>query len=144
MQRRTPLRSKAPPPRPARQWEGPAPAVTPPRATLQRHDGKARMVVPVPKAQPLRDENYRLWVASLPCINCGIEGYTQAAHGPTLGKGIKADDRTCVPLCADRLGVQGCHSRADQYAEFHREARAAKFAQWAEQVQSLYKGKNRA
>jgi hypothetical protein len=68
-------------------------------------------ITPVPKAQPVSDESYRRWVASLPCAHCGIEGYSQAAHADE-GKGLamKSSDETCFPLCADRPGRRGCHS----------------------------------
>ena len=63
------------------------------------------------KQKPVRDKAYRRWVASLPCAHCGLEGHSQAAHADQgKGMGIKASDTECFPLCADRLGVQGCHS----------------------------------
>lgn len=67
-------------------------------------------VVTLPKEAPLRSETYRRLVAKLPCIHCGVEGHSQAAHADQ-GKGahIKADDRTCYPACASRPGVRGCH-----------------------------------
>ena len=136
IKRRTPLRAKAHPPRLVKTIEGYTPR---PRAVaVAVADTRARMVVPVPKAAPQRDESYRRWVASLPCINCGQVGRSQAAHGPTLGRGIKADDRTCVPLCADSPGWQGCHTRVDQYREYPRAERAAKFARWQAQVRALW------
>jgi hypothetical protein len=66
--------------------------------------------------EPVRDESYRRWVASLPCFECGIEGYSNAAH-PNSGKtkGVKRDDDECFPLCVDRPGIKGCHSQFDQY-----------------------------
>ena len=44
---------------------------------------------PVTKDAPVRSEAYRRAVASLPCINCGIQGYSQAAHLPPEAKGMK-------------------------------------------------------
>ena len=44
---------------------------------------------PIPKAAPVRSEAYRRAVASLPCIACGIQGYSQAAHLPPEAKGMK-------------------------------------------------------
>lgn len=75
------------------------------------------MAEPQPKEpEPVRDESYRRWVASLPCYQCRIEGYSNAAH-PNSGKtkGVKRDDDECFPLCVDRPGVKGCHSRFDQF-----------------------------
>ncbi len=66
----------------------------------------------------IRSEPYRRFVASLPCIHCGLEGYSQAAHANNaiFGKGLgqKAHDCYLFPLCADRPGVQGCHSKWDR------------------------------
>jgi hypothetical protein len=95
-------------------------------------------VTAFPKSNPTRDKAYRRWVASLPCAHCGLEGYSQAAHGPTLGRGIKADDKTCVPLCADSPGRVGCHAMLDQYKAYTREQRAELMAQWAQQTQKLW------
>jgi hypothetical protein len=70
----------------------------------------------VAKEPVLRDKSYRRWVASLPCFECRIHGYSQCAH-PNSGKakGRKNSDEGCFPMCADRVGVKGCHSRFDQY-----------------------------
>ena len=46
----------------------------------------------VAKAAPVRSEAYRRLVASLPCIACGIQGYSQAAHLPPEAKGMKQVD----------------------------------------------------
>ena len=81
-------------------------------------------IKPCPKAVLLRDKNYRVAVASLPCYNCGIEGYSQAAHADAgKGMGIKTSDETCYPLCADREGVTGCHSAIGAGAAMSRDAR---------------------
>ena len=68
-----------------------------------------------PKVQPVRDEAYRRFVASLPCFGCGIHGYSQAAH-PDHGRGLgqKASDRDTFPLCCARPMVPGCHVEHDQ------------------------------
>ena len=89
---------------------------------------------PVPKDDPARDEAYRRMVAALPCIHCNVAGYSQAAHGPTLGGGIKASDHEIFPLCCDRPDVVGCHSKFDQYKLFDRMGRHAMAARWAEQT----------
>lgn len=68
-----------------------------------------------------RSEQYRRLVASLPCVRCGIEGYSQAAHGNSLhfgkGRGLKSSDAALFPLCCNRPGTQGCHERHDQYID---------------------------
>lgn len=96
------------------------------------------MALMFPKSAPVRDASYRRWVSTLPCINCGAVGRSQAAHGPSLGRSIKADDRTCVPLCADGPGFVGCHTLADQYRLFGRHERAEKFAIWAKKTKELW------
>ena len=81
-------------------------------------------IKPRPKAVLLRDKDYRMAVASLPCFNCGIEGYSQAAHADEgKGLGMKSSDSTVYPLCADRPGTEGCHSRIGAKGIFSREAR---------------------
>lgn len=116
-----------------------------PRApALARSDGKARLVVPIPKLEPVRDEDYRRWVATLPCIRCGLEGYSQAAHGPSLGRGLKACDRSCVPLCADAGARQGCHSKVDQYIAYSRAERRERMAAWAREIQALWAERQKA
>ena len=66
-----------------------------------------------PKCRPVRDKAWRQYVASLPCLGCGLEGSSQAAHIRGHGMGIKASDYECVPLCCARLGVRGCHAEFD-------------------------------
>lgn len=75
-------------------------------------DGAA---VAQPKESAIEHEGYRRLVASLPCVRCNIAGYSQAAHPPATGKGIKQDDRLAVPLCCARPGIPGCHFLNDQY-----------------------------
>ncbi|WP_315128074.1 hypothetical protein [Comamonas antarctica] len=76
----------------------------------------AQAPAPMPKTTLVRSELYRRAVAGLPCMWCGIHGSSQHAH-LNLGKGsgLKTDDRTGFPLCADRPGVEGCHVAYDQY-----------------------------
>lgn len=58
-----------------------------------------------------RSESFRRAVASLPCVACGKEGQTQAAHNNQLkdgkGRGMKSHDYTCMALCVD------CHRELD-------------------------------
>ena len=50
------------------------------------------------KDAPARSEAYRRIVAAMPCIHCGIAGYSQHAHANAgKGKGIKTDDRMGYP-----------------------------------------------
>ncbi len=79
-----------------------------------------------PKALTFRSEALRRAVVMLPCACCGIEGYTQAAH-MNFGKGgaIKASDAAIAALCADRLGVRGCHALLDQGGKLPKAERRA-------------------
>ena len=92
---------------------------------------------PIPKAAPVRSEAYRRAVASLPCINCKVPGYSQCAHSNSgKGAGIKASDLDSFPLCTVHPGadgglVQGCHERFDQGALFSKAVRRELEPVWA-------------
>ena len=87
---------------------------------------------PIAKAAPVRSEALRRAVASLPCVICGMPGYSQAAHGSEgKGMGIKACDLTLFPACCDRPGVRGCHSQLDQGALFTKAVRREREPVWA-------------
>ena len=87
---------------------------------------------PIAKAPPVRSEALRRAVASLPCVICGMPGYSQAAHGSEgKGMGIKACDLTLFPACCDRPGVRGCHSLLDQGALFTKAVRRERELVWA-------------
>ena len=92
---------------------------------------------PIPKAAPVRSEAYRRAVASLPCINCKVPGYSQCAHSNSgKGAGIKASDLDSFPLCtvhpgADGRLVQGCHEKFDQGALFTKAVRREREPVWA-------------
>ena len=90
---------------------------------------------PIPKAAPVRSEAYRRAVASLPCIACGIQGYSQAAHLPPEAKGMKQSDLLTFPLCCTRVGIAGCHQDYDQYRLFPRAAAMAVGRAWAADTQ---------
>ena len=61
------------------------------------------------KQKTFRSEKWLRAVASLPCVHCGREGETQAAHrNQGKGMGIKTDDCLTAALC------QKCHSMIDQ------------------------------
>lgn len=111
-----------------RSYPSAAPAGLAQRVSMARCDTAA---TPVPKDEPVRHEGYRRLVAMYPCKNCGISGYSQAAH-PNTGKGMgtKTDDRLCFPLCADRPGEQGCHPKFDQHAMFPKEVRQRLEVAW--------------
>lgn len=58
-----------------------------------------------------RSKEHLKAVAELPCMRCGREGYTQAAHSNQLehgkGRGIKASDQYAAALC------MACHFQID-------------------------------
>ena len=94
---------------------------------------------PVTKADPVRSKPYLRAVASLPCIACGIQGYSQAAHLPPEAKGMKQSDLLAFPLCCVRVGVPGCHQDFDQYRIFPREAAMTVGRAWAADTQRRLK-----
>ena len=73
----------------------------------------------------MNSEQHRRNVAILPCVECGIEGYSQAAHANGYhfgkGRGIKSSDLATFPLCCTRPGEVGCHVRHDQLIGVTRE-----------------------
>lgn len=83
-------------------------------------------LIGLPKKLTFRCDDLRRAVVKLPCMKCGIEGYTQAAH-MNLGKGgaIKASDAALAALCADRPGVRGCHALLDQGGKLPKAERRA-------------------
>ena len=90
---------------------------------------------PIEKSAPVRNEAYRRAVASLPCIACGIQGYSQAAHLPPEAKGMKQSDLLTFPLCCVRVGVPGCHQDYDNYRLFPKHAAMTVGRAWAKDTQ---------
>lgn len=77
------------------------------------------------KSVPSIEKAHYKRVASLPCAECGIVGYSQCAHSNRhqdgKGLGIKANYLATFPLCATRPGDVGCHVRHDQCIGMTRE-----------------------
>lgn len=70
-----------------------------------------------PKIKPWRSEKHRRNVAGLHCINCGVQGRTQAAHANfNKGMGTKACDSQLMALCVD------CHRFHDSGGLFTNKA----------------------
>ena len=76
------------------------------------------------KTPAWRSEDLRRAVSTLPCVICGIEGYTQCAHIGGLedgkGRGLKVADSHIGALCTIHPGaggnlVVGCHEKLDQH-----------------------------
>lgn len=57
------------------------------------------------------------WVKSLPCVGCGIVGYSENAHVGREGKGAgrKANADQITPLCGPHGNVIGCHRAFDRF-----------------------------
>ena len=91
---------------------------------------------PITKDNPVRSQQYLRVVASLPCIACGIQGYSQAAHLPPEAKGMKQSDLLTFPLCCTRVGIPGCHQDYDQYRLFPRAAAMTVGRAWAADTRS--------
>lgn len=96
------------------------------------------------KARRVRSKPYRLWVASLPCIACGIEGWSQAAHANyDKGMGLKTCDLQTFPLCGPRLRMPGCHQRHDLCDGMTREERRELEARYVQQTQDAARAAGR-
>lgn len=111
-------------------YEPPPPAPLRPVERRGTYAGRVSLVL-VPKDEPVRSEPYRRLVAARACKACGIQGYSQAAHVPPDGRGIKQDDRLTFPLCCTRPGVTGCHVEFDQWRMFPRADAVAMGLRWA-------------
>jgi hypothetical protein len=93
-----------------------------------------------PKDDLVRSEPYLRLVAAGACEHCGVSGYSQAAHLPPDGKGIKVSDLDTFSLCTvhrDAGGdlVEGCHKRFDHYELFPREAAIGVARKWIRKTQ---------
>jgi hypothetical protein len=73
----------------------------------------------------VRNEWLRRAVASLGCVACGCEGYTQHAHSNLAahgkGRGLKSGDEAGMALCATRPDEIGCHVKLDQLIDTNAE-----------------------
>lgn len=89
------------------------------------------------KDKPVRSPKYLRAVAALPCINCGREGASQAAH-INRGKGMsmKAGDNKTFPLCTFTLGAgnTSCHYQYDNYQLGDKHQSAEMGERWATQT----------
>lgn len=137
-----------PPKRPVKEI-GAGYTVRPRAVAVAVRDESARMVVPVPKADYVRDKDYLRWVASLPCAHCGREGRSQAAHSDDngaggKGMGIKACDSTAYPACADEPGRRGCHWLIGSSGLFTKVLRHRMEELYAERTRKLWAERNDA
>lgn len=91
-----------------------------------------------PKANIVRSESYRRFVASFPCFECGIEGYSQACH-PNMNKGLglKTSDLDCFPLCCAHGLHIGHHYQHDNLVEMTRDERREREAVYIKRMHEL-------
>ncbi|HOU64476.1 MAG TPA: hypothetical protein PK861_00390 [Thermomonas sp.] len=126
--KRSGFQSKLPPRREATQSTYTA---RPRAAAVAVHDGKARMVVPVPKREYVRDERLRDMCRAMACqhcygATCGNVGVTwahsnQGRHGK--GKNIKASDQFVAAMgtaCHAELDQGKTHTQAQKVAIWER------------------------
>jgi hypothetical protein len=67
-------------------------------------------VRPQPKEDAIQSEAYMAIVRKLPCMRCGIVGFTQFCHADEgKGMGIKTDCRRGWPGCGPHGDEPGCH-----------------------------------
>ena len=70
------------------------------------------------KSIPAHEKAHYKLIASLPCAECGIDGWSQCAHSNLAihgkGLGIKANYLYTFPLCCTRPDNIGCHVKLDQ------------------------------
>lgn len=76
--------------------------------------------VSFPKPTTFRSERLRRAIATLPCMDCGRSGATQAAHANQFkGMAIKASDARVAALCVS------CHARLDTGGDMTKTERRA-------------------
>jgi len=88
------------------------------------------------KSNYWRSRDYLKAVAELPCMRCGKEGQTQAAHSNQMahgkGKGIKASDEYTAALCLR------CHYEIDMGKELTKEQRKEEWDKaWIRTIEEL-------
>lgn len=98
-----------------------------------------KLITAHPKDEIVRSEPYRRLVAAIPCANCGISGFSQAAHLPPEGKAIKVSDLDTFPLCtvhpAGAAMAEGCHAQFDQYRLIPKEQMRPTARRWIRATQ---------
>jgi hypothetical protein len=97
-----------------------------------------------PKARIVRSPNYRRYVSGFACFGCGVEGFSQCAHGNT-GKGMamKVCDTRTFPLCGPHWGMPGCHYLFDNCIDMSRDERRELEERYIERMQFIAKADGR-
>jgi hypothetical protein len=97
-----------------------------------------------PKYVYVRSEPYRRYVASQACFACGIEGFSQAAHPNQAkygkGRGIKASDAFCFPLCGPHGASSGCHFQLDLSIDMTKAERDSIEDEYIQRMQAIAAG----
>lgn len=101
----------------------------------------------IPKFNYLRSDAYRRYVASHPCFGCSVEAWIQAAHPNQAkygkGRGIKAGDQFCFPLCGPRYGLMGCHQQLDLAVEMTKTERDDREDEYVGRMQAIARADGR-
>lgn len=81
-------------------------------------DKAARIKHKKKESSIFRSDAYLALVRTIPCVMCGIQHLTQAAHSNQLAfgkaRGMKASDASAMALCASTQERNGCHAVHDQ------------------------------
>lgn len=85
--------------------------------------------------QPVRDDQYRRFIKSLPCVGCLKTWWVDPAHTGPHGIGQKACDLTCIPLC------RKCHREFDAAPRKFAEARKLDIPALIEMFNAFYQTK---
>lgn len=77
---------------------------------------------PLPPTPRVVDDRYRAWINQQPCLLCGIQKQSEAAHPHNNGTAAKCDDWKCLPLCVrcHREGRFSHHKLGPAFFDFHR------------------------
>lgn len=70
---------------------------------------------------PARDENYKNWIRSLPCLLCRTRIGVESAHSGPHGAAQKAPDTSALPLCGmcHREGRYSYHKLGTGFFKYH-------------------------
>ena len=97
---------------------------------------------PIPKENAITSPAYQSAVRRLPCIRCGIQGFTQFCHSDE-GKGmaIKTDDRRGWPGCGPHGTEPGCHWYVGTSGNLKQSERRALEADYAARTRAMVEAK---
>lgn len=149
MMRRTPMKRTGwarPPHRAAEKTNPPLAHVNTARPAMKTVSVMARIghqgPTPIPKENAITSQAYQSAVRRLPCIRCGIQGFTQFCHSDE-GKGmaIKTDDRRGWPGCGPHGTEPGCHWYVGTSGNLKQSERRALEADYAARTRAMVEAK---